>query len=95
MDGSLWRHVVGELADQYRCPVPTLPLGGHRRPMHTDADLSPPGVVRLQAELLDTLDLRQVTLVGNDSGLFQLAAAQHPERNRVPTRQQRTGSGAG
>jgi len=80
MDGSLWRHIVRELGDEYRCVVPTLPLGGHRRPMRADADLSPGGIARLEAELLEALDLREVTLVGNDSGLFQLAAAEHPQR---------------
>lgn len=33
MDGSLWRKVVPGLAPDYRRVVPTLPLGGHRRPM--------------------------------------------------------------
>lgn len=41
MDGSLWDVVAG-LGDQVRCIVPTLPLGGHRRPMETGADLSVP-----------------------------------------------------
>ncbi len=80
MDGTLWRHVVRDLGDDYRCIVPTLPLGGHRRAMRPAADLSPRGIGRLQAELLDRLDLRDVTIVGNDSGLFQFAAAEHPER---------------
>jgi pimeloyl-ACP methyl ester carboxylesterase len=80
MDGSLWRHVVRELRDDFRCVVPTLPLGGHRRPMHPDADLSPRGIGRLEAEFLARLDLRDVTLVGNDSGLFQFTAGAHPER---------------
>jgi pimeloyl-ACP methyl ester carboxylesterase len=80
MDGSLWRHVVADLRADYRCVVPTLPLGAHRRPMRPEADLSPRGIAELEAELLDALDLRDVTLVGNDSGLFQIAAAEHPER---------------
>jgi pimeloyl-ACP methyl ester carboxylesterase len=80
MDGSLWRHVVRELRVEHRCVVSTLPLGGHRRPMRPDADLSPRGIAGLEAEFLEALDLRQVTLVGNDSGLFLLAAAQHPQR---------------
>lgn len=33
MDGSLWRKVVPGLVPDYRCVLPTLPLGGHRRPM--------------------------------------------------------------
>lgn len=80
MDGSLWRHVVRELHEDYRCIVPTLPLGGHRQPMRADADLSPQGIGRLEAEFLERLDLHNVTLVGNDSGLFQIAAGEHPER---------------
>jgi len=66
MDGSLWRHVVRELAGDHRCVVPTLPLGGHRRPMRPDADLSPRGIAELEAEFLEALDLREVTLVGNE-----------------------------
>ncbi len=80
MDGSLWRHVVRDLRADHRCIVPTLPLGGHQRPMRADADLSPRGIGRLQAEFLEALDLRDVTLVGNDSGLYQIAAGEHPER---------------
>ena len=49
MDGSLWRHVVCELRDGHRCVVPTLPLGGHRRPLGEEADLSPRGIGRLEA----------------------------------------------
>ena len=72
MDGSLWRHVVADLRSDYRCLVPTLPLGGHRRPMRPDADLSPRGIARLVAEFLERLDLRDVTLVSNDWGGAQL-----------------------
>jgi pimeloyl-ACP methyl ester carboxylesterase len=80
MDGSVWRRVVAELRADHRCVVPTLPVGGHRRPMRADADLSPRGLGRLLAELLAALDLRDVTLVGNDLGLFQFTAGEHPER---------------
>jgi len=72
MDGSLWRHVVADLSSDYRCVVPTLPLGGHRRPMRPDADLSLRGIARLVGEFLERLDLRDVTLVGNDWGGAQL-----------------------
>ncbi len=68
MDGSLWRNVVAPLRSDFRCVVPTLPLGGHRRPMKPDADLSIAGVARLVAEFLDRLDLRDVTLVMSDWG---------------------------
>ena len=80
MDGSLWRHVVQELRADHRCVVPTLPVGSHRRPMRTDADLSLRGLAQLEAEFLERLDLRDVTLVGNDLGLFQVTAGEYPER---------------
>ena len=76
MNGSLWRGVVSELRSEYRCVVPTLPLGGHRRPMRPDADLSIRGMVRLVAEFLEKLDLRGVTLVGNDWGGAQLLVSE-------------------
>jgi pimeloyl-ACP methyl ester carboxylesterase len=66
MNGSLWRHVVADLRADYRCVVPTWPLGGHRRPMRPDADLSMTGQARLLAEFLDRLGLSDVTLVAND-----------------------------
>ncbi len=68
MDASLWDATVAELAADHRCVVPTLPLGAHRRAMPAGADLSLPGIARLVAEFLDRLELREVTLVGNDTG---------------------------
>ena len=76
MDGSLWRNVVADLRDDHRCVVPTLPLGEHRFPMRPDADLSILGMVPLVAEFLDELDLRGVTLVGNDWGGAQLLVSE-------------------
>lgn len=66
MDGSLWDDVVAGLGDGARCVVPTLPPGGHRRPMEAGADLSVLGVARLVAEFLEALRLEDVTLVTND-----------------------------
>ena len=80
MDGSLWRNIVSDLRQDHRCIVPTLPLGGHHHPMRADADLSARGIGRLEAEFLERLHLHDVTLVGNDSGLFLIAAAEQPER---------------
>jgi pimeloyl-ACP methyl ester carboxylesterase len=68
MDASLWDDVIADLSVDHRCVAPTLPLGAHRHPMHADADLSLLGIARLVAELLDRLDLHDVTLVGNDTG---------------------------
>lgn len=75
MDGTLWRKVVADLSTDFRCVVPTLPLGGHRRPMHPDADLSVLGVARLVAEFLQRLDLTDVALVMNDWGGAQALVA--------------------
>ena len=72
MDGSLWRHVVGRLAPEYRCVLPTLPLGAHRRPMRPDADLSMGGIANILGEFLEKLDLRDTTLVMSDWGGPQL-----------------------
>ena len=68
MDASLWDAVIADLSADHRCVAPTLPLGAHRHPMNADADLSLPAIARLAAELLDHLDLQDVTLVGNDTG---------------------------
>src|SRR5215471_8507245 len=68
MDASLWDATVAELSTDHRCVVPTLPLGAHRRPVRAGADLSLRGVARLVTEFLDRLDVRAVTLVGNDTG---------------------------
>jgi pimeloyl-ACP methyl ester carboxylesterase len=77
MDASLWDETIAELASDHRCVAPTLPLGAHRHGMRADADLSLPGVARLVVEFLDRLDLRDVVLVGNDTGgaLVQLVMA--------------------
>jgi len=72
MDGSVWRNVTATLGDGYRCVVPTLPLGAHNRPMRADADLSMRGIATLLCELLERLDLRDVTLAMNDWGGPQL-----------------------
>ncbi|HCI82734.1 MAG TPA: alpha/beta hydrolase [Ktedonobacter sp.] len=80
MNGSVWRQVVDDLRGDYRCLVPTLPVGGHRQPMRAEADLSLCGLASLQAEFLEALDLREVTLVGNDLGAFLITADSYPER---------------
>jgi pimeloyl-ACP methyl ester carboxylesterase len=81
MDGSLWRHVVEDLRADYRCVLPTLPLGAHRRPMRSDADLSMRGIAETIGELLESLDLQDVTLAMNDWGGGQLLiGGRHDER---------------
>ncbi|MFG2599068.1 alpha/beta fold hydrolase [Streptomyces sp. NPDC048462] len=68
MDASLWDGTVAGLPAGHRCLAPTLPLGAHLHAMRADADLSLRGAARLVAEFLDRLDLRDVTLVGSDTG---------------------------
>ncbi len=68
MDASLWDDVIADLSVDHRCVAPTLPLGAHRHAMNADADLSLRGIARLVTELLDRLDLRGATVVGNDTG---------------------------
>jgi pimeloyl-ACP methyl ester carboxylesterase len=76
MDETLWDGVVSDLRADYRCIVPTLPLGAHRRPMRADADLSLPAMVRLVAEFLERVGLDDVTVVGSDWGGAQLLVSE-------------------
>jgi pimeloyl-ACP methyl ester carboxylesterase len=82
VDGTLWRKVVPLLPDGMRAIVPDLPLGSHRRALNPDADVTPHGVARMIGDMLAALDLRDVTLVGNDTGgaICQLVALDHGER---------------
>ena len=82
VDGTLWRKVVAPLERDFRCIVPDLPLGSHRIPLNPGVENSPPAVAGLIADFLEALDLREVTLVGNDTGgaLCQLVCADRPER---------------
>jgi pimeloyl-ACP methyl ester carboxylesterase len=69
VDDSLWADVPERLAGLgYRCYAPTWPLAAHRTAMRDDADLSPRGVARVVLSFLEALDLRDVVLVGNDTG---------------------------
>lgn len=82
VNANLWRKVVDRLAADYRCITLDLPLGAHRRPAGSRADFSPAGGARMIAQALDSLDLHDVTLVGNDTGgaLAQIVATTSSER---------------
>ena len=82
VDGRLWEPVVQRLRGRARCIVPELPLGSHELALRENADLSPHGLAALIADFLEVLDLRDVTLVVNDTGggVAQLVAVRHPER---------------
>jgi pimeloyl-ACP methyl ester carboxylesterase len=82
--GSLWDGLVGRL-DGMRCIVPTWPLGAHRDPA-PDADVSARAAARRIPAFLEALDLRDVTLVGNDTGgglCLAALASDHPGVGRI------------
>lgn len=82
-NADLWRAVVPDVAGAgFRCIAPDLPMGSHEIPMKPDADLTPPGQADLIADFLAALDLRDVILVGNDTGgaLVQIMLSRRPER---------------
>jgi len=68
MNENVWDQVLPLLPAGFRYLRPVLPLGGHRRPMRPDADLTMPGMVGIVADFLDALDLSDVTLVVTDWG---------------------------
>jgi pimeloyl-ACP methyl ester carboxylesterase len=68
MNENVWDQVLPLLPPGFRYLRPVLPLGGHRRPMRPDADLTMPGMVAIVADFLDALDLSDVTLVVTDWG---------------------------
>jgi pimeloyl-ACP methyl ester carboxylesterase len=82
VNGRIWDRLVPLLSRRARCIVPELPLGSHSIPLGEGPDVTPTAVAGLVAELLEWLELDDVTLVGNDTGgaLSQLVAADHSER---------------
>ena len=82
VNGDLWRKVAPGVAAGRRVIVPDLPLGGHEVPMRPDADLTVDGVARLIDEFLAKLDLRDVTLVANDTAgaITQVLVSRIPDR---------------
>ena len=82
VNGRVWERVLPLLSDRMRVIVPDLPLGSHAEAMNADADLSALALGEMIGELLERLELEQVTVVGNDTGgaLAQIALAAHPER---------------
>jgi pimeloyl-ACP methyl ester carboxylesterase len=82
VDGRLWDGVVDALSDRRRCLAPDWPIGAQQVAMSPEADLTPYGIARTIADFLEKLDLRDVTIVGNDSGgaMSQVLVTRHPER---------------
>jgi len=65
--GALWDDVVKPLSATHRCVVPTFPFGAQTRPVG-DADLGVRASGRRICDLLEALDLSEVTLIANDTG---------------------------
>jgi hypothetical protein len=69
MGASLWRPLAERLAARgFLCLAPTWPLGAHTEPMSERADLTMEGVAAIVGEFLESLELHDVVLVGNDTG---------------------------
>jgi pimeloyl-ACP methyl ester carboxylesterase len=81
-NATMWTRVVDQLETDFRCVVPTLPMGAQRELVRDDADLSLTGLAAIVTDLLESLALSDVTLVGNDTGgaLAQVVVAERPDR---------------
>lgn len=66
--GALWEDLIVRLSLSHRCIAPTWPFGAQRGPVGDDVDLGVVAAGRRIIGLLEALDLRDVTLVANDSG---------------------------
>jgi pimeloyl-ACP methyl ester carboxylesterase len=83
MGASLWRELSDRLSSRgLHCIAPTWPLGAQPEAMQPDADVTMGGVAAMIPELLESLELEEVVLVGNDTGgaLAQIVAGKYPER---------------
>jgi pimeloyl-ACP methyl ester carboxylesterase len=83
MGSSLWSPLAERLSNRgLRCLAPTWPLGAQTEPMRDRAELTMEGIAAMIAELLETLGLDDVVLVGNDTGgaISQIVATSHADR---------------
>ncbi|OBR65539.1 hypothetical protein A7K91_10895 [Paenibacillus oryzae] len=79
-NSNTWRKVIPVIARHYRCIVPDLPLGAHSIPLDSAADLSPKGIAVLLKQFIDAIGVREVVVVGNDTGgaYGQVFTMMHP-----------------
>ncbi|WP_431921215.1 alpha/beta fold hydrolase [Nonomuraea jabiensis] len=86
VNGHLWRHQLAELADLRHCIA--LDLLGHGRSVAAPGqEVTFQAQAEMLAQVLDALDIDQIDLVANDSGvgIAQIFAAGHPQRLRSLT----------
>ncbi len=78
-NGRLWRNCVQLLSDHRRCISIDLPGHGHTPPM---GEPSIWGLADAVDAVIDELDLREIHLVGNDTGgaVTQVVLTRNPER---------------
>jgi pimeloyl-ACP methyl ester carboxylesterase len=85
-NGDLWRDVVAELQDRYRCITVDLPLGAHPWPLSPGADRSASSLAQLLLDCLELLNVDDATVVANDTAgglLLMSLATGHPALGRV------------
>jgi pimeloyl-ACP methyl ester carboxylesterase len=82
VNGDHWRKVVPLLAGSYRCIAPDWPLGAHTHPLNDGVPSGAAGIAKLVADFIAALDLRDVTVVGNDTGdaVVQVLVTEHADR---------------
>jgi pimeloyl-ACP methyl ester carboxylesterase len=83
MSSSLWAPLGERLVQsEFACYAPTWPLGAHTEPMRADGALTMTSVAAMVAEFFQALELRDVILIGNDTGgaIAQIVATTAPDR---------------
>lgn len=83
---DLWRDVIAQLDNRYRCVTVDLPLGAHSTPLTEGADRSATSLARLIPDSLELLDVADATVVANDTagGLLLLSLGSgHPALSRI------------
>jgi pimeloyl-ACP methyl ester carboxylesterase len=69
MGASVWRPLAERLSQRgFLCIAPTWPMGAHAEPMAEEAELTMEGIAAIVGDFLDSLELEDVLLVGNDTG---------------------------
>lgn len=81
-NAKTWERVIPSLSRHFRCILPTLPLGGHKHPIHATTPITGAAIAALIRQLADHLGLERFALLGNDTGgaYAQIFTAHHPER---------------
>jgi pimeloyl-ACP methyl ester carboxylesterase len=86
LNGYHWRHQIEGLSDMRRCVAPDL-MGLGYSEVTADQSLSFDAQAQMLREFIDALEIREIDLIGNDSGgaIAQILATQIPDRIRSLT----------